>query len=198
MKHRCYKSDYGPGNISFDHIGNYSYEKVGTQDYFEETRNVYQYEYDEYSDTLLVTLIDRLLKGDMSAISEIKDPKEEKKKEYDQGKELQKRLEKLISLDAKDINTWQLEKVKKELEAYQIDERLNRDRESDLKYYSQVLSCIEMKEVRRMKLDHIIKTDELMRQADSLLAQTHIFFEGNDPQNISVTQYQNVIQKIYQ
>ncbi|MDE5587012.1 MAG: hypothetical protein K2I72_01415, partial [Bacilli bacterium] len=105
MKHKCYDSDYGSRNISFDHIENYSYEKVGTKEYFEETRDVYRYEYDEYSDTLLVTLIDRLLDGDMSAISEIKNPKAEKKKESNQGKELQKKLEELISLGAKDINT---------------------------------------------------------------------------------------------
>ena len=108
IKHHCYQSDYAPRDLSFDHIGNYSYKKVGTKEYFEETRDVYLYEYDEYSDTTLVTLIDRLLKGDMSAILEIRNPRIEERS-VDNGDELQKKLEVILSLGMKNISTWQLE-----------------------------------------------------------------------------------------
>lgn len=197
IKHQCYQSDYAPRDLSFDHIGNYSYKKVGTKEYFEETRDVYLYEYDEYSDTTLVTLIDRLLKGDMSAILEIKNPKIKEKK-VDNGGELQKKLENILSLDMKDISTWKLEQVKKELEEYQTNEKLNRDRKSDLEYYSKVLACIDMKEISRRTLDDLIEIEKLMNQVNSLLQQVKPFFEETDKQNVCTNQYQKIIQKIYQ
>lgn len=104
----------------------------------------------------------------------------------------------MSSIEAKDISAWQLEQLRKELEEYQTEKRLNNDRQSDLKYYAQVLSCIHMKEVRRMKLDDIIQANNLMEKANDLLNQVHPFFEENEQQNICVTQYHNIIQKIYQ
>lgn len=197
INHRVHISDYGlPRELSRDHIANYSYEKIGVQEYFEETRDVYQYEYDEYSDTTLVTLIDRLLDGDMSAIAEIKNPKNEERKP-DNGDELQKKLEKVLSLDTKEISTYQLEKIKNEIVEYQTNEKLNRDRKSDLEYYEPVLSCIDMKEVNRMRIDSLIKVDELMNQTRDLINEMKPFFEETNEKNIWADEYQKVIQKIY-
>lgn len=133
----------------------------------------------------------------MSAILEIKNPKIEEKK-VDNGSELQKKLENILSLDIKDISTWKLEQVKKGLEEYQTNEKLNRDRKSDLEYYAQVLSCIDMKEVNRMKMDDMVRIDELMKQGEELLNQMKPFFGETTRQNICTNQYQRVIQKIYQ
>lgn len=201
IKHYCYKSDRCKhDHYDYYHIRNYHetfIKRRDLNDFYGTIVEIYEYEYDEYSDTTLVTLIDRLLRGDMSAILEIKNPKIEEKK-VDNGSELQKKLENILSLDIKDISTWKLEQVKKGLEEYQTNEKLNRDRKSDLEYYAQVLSCIDMKEVNRMKMDDMVRIDELMKQGEELLNQMKPFFEETTRPNICTNQYQRVIQKIYQ
>lgn len=197
ITHHCFKSDYAPRDLDFYHIFNYSYTYVGQKEYFEETRDVYQYEYDEHSDTRLVTLIDQLLEGDLSILPELKNPGKQEEKTDTIGEEIKKKLEQLLLLDTKEISTWQLEKVKKELEKYQTNEKLNRDRLSDLGYYPQVLACIDMKEVSRKTLDELIKIEELMNQVNFLLQQIKPFFQEIDKQNVCTNQYKKVISKIY-
>lgn len=200
IKHYRYKND----RCMHDHYDNYhirnyqSYyiERRDLNDFYSTTVEIYEYDYDEYSDTTLVTLIDRLLAGDMSTILELRNPKEEEKKP-DKGSELQKKLEKMLSLDMKDINTYQLEKIKKELEEYQINEKLNRDRKSDLEYYPQVLACIEIKEVSRMNIDKLQEIENLMIEIESLKNEVKPFFQKAKSKNVTTDQYQKVISKIY-
>lgn len=104
---------------------------------------------------------------------------------------------KILSLDTREINTYQLEKIKNEIEEYQTNEKLNRDRKLDLEYYEQVLSCIDMKEVNRMRIDPLIKVNELMKQTRDLINEMKPFFEETNEKNIWTAGYQKVIQKIY-
>lgn len=201
IKHYHYQSDRcRHDHYDSYHIKNYHetfIKRRDLNDFYGTVLEIYEYEYDEYSDTTLVTLIDRLLKGDMSVILELKNPKIKEKK-VDNRDELQKKLENILSLDMKDISTWKLEQVKKELEEYQTNEKLNRDRKSDLEYYSQVLTCIDMKEISRRTLDDLIEIEKLMNQINSLLQQVKPFFEETDRQNVCTNQYQKIIQKIHQ
>lgn len=197
IKHYCYRDVGCHHNQSA--IFDYHQKWIGKSelnDFYNSEVDIYEYEYNQYLNTTLVILINRLLRDDMSAILEIKNPKENKKKS-DNEQQLQKKIGKILSLDMKDIDILQLEKMKKELEEYQTIEKLNRDRKSDLEYYPQVLSCIMMKEVSKIMLDDLIQIEELMDQVNDLLKQVRPFFEKTDKENICTNQCQKVIQKLY-
>lgn len=187
--HRSFNSDYSP-NISLSHTENYSYNKIGVKEYFEETRDLYHYEFDEYIDTKLVTLIDRLFDGDASAITEILNP-EKQEEEKDEKIELRKKIEKILAVDISEINTWRLEKLAKEIKEYQLNEKLNKNQTSDLEYYPKVLECIEFHEISRCQISQIAKIDELVKQTEQ-------FFKDTNKNSSYNTQYQKIINKLYQ
>lgn len=197
ITHHSFQSDYAPRDLDFNHIFNYSYTYVGTKEYFEETRDVYQYEYDEYSDTRLVTLIDQILKGDLSIIPELNNPRKQDNQKDNTGENIKKKLKQLLSLDTKEISTWQLEKIKQELKEYQTNQKLNSDRKSDIEYYPQVLSCIKITEISRMSIDKIQKIDCLMEEIELLKEEMKPFFEKTISKNVTTDEYQKVISKIY-
>lgn len=80
VKHYRYKNDRCRHNhYDYYHIRNYDetfIKRRDLNDFYGTVIEISEYQYDEYSDTTLVTLIDRLLDGDMSAIAEIKNPRE--------------------------------------------------------------------------------------------------------------------------
>lgn len=61
IKHKEFKSDYSPRFTDESLIRNLQSTYVGEKEYFEETRDVYLYSYDEYIPPYLVELINRLL-----------------------------------------------------------------------------------------------------------------------------------------
>ena len=71
IKHEEYESDHLPrfaGKI----IKNYIHTYTGKEkNYFEETRDIYLYSYDEYKPPYLVKLINQLLNGNSEVIDEI-------------------------------------------------------------------------------------------------------------------------------
>lgn len=69
--HREYRSDYSPRFIDRNLIRNFHATLVGEKEYFEETRDVYLFSYDEYEPPYLIKLIDRLLKEDTTVLEEI-------------------------------------------------------------------------------------------------------------------------------
>ncbi len=71
IEHKEYKSDYAP-RFTNEIIKNFKSTPLGeTKEYFEETRDVYQYTYDEYIPPYLVELINKLLNGNAKALEEI-------------------------------------------------------------------------------------------------------------------------------
>lgn len=187
--HRSFNSDYGPG-VNLSHTKNYSCKEIGKKEYFEETRELYHYEFDKYIDTKLITLIDRLLEGDVSAITEIKKP-EKQEIEKDEKAELRKKIEEILTHDISEIDTWKLEKLKEQIKEYQLNEKLNKNQKSDLEYYPKVLDCIEFREISRCKTEQIAKIDGLVKQMEQ-------FFEGTAKNSSCNTQYQKIISKLYQ
>lgn len=70
--HKEYESDYSPIISKNDIIKNFRSTNTGKQkEYFEETRDICAYSYDEYIPPYLVNLIDELLNGNSDAISKI-------------------------------------------------------------------------------------------------------------------------------
>ena len=69
--HKEYRSTYYPKFIDESLIRNFHSICIGEKEYFEETKDVYLFSYDEYKPPYLTILIDRLLKLDTSAIDEI-------------------------------------------------------------------------------------------------------------------------------
>ena len=71
IKHVEYKSAIIPRFEDKILIRNFQATKVGEKEYFEETKDVFQFSYDEYEPPYLVTLIDKLLDLKPEALSEI-------------------------------------------------------------------------------------------------------------------------------
>ena len=69
--HKEYRSTYYPKFTDESLIRNFHSICIGEKEYFEETKDVYLFSYDEYKPPYLTILIDRLLKLDSSAIDEI-------------------------------------------------------------------------------------------------------------------------------
>ena len=71
IQHEEYESDYSP-RFTDEIIRNFTYTPTGKEkEYFEETRDIYRYSYDEYKPPYLVKLINQLLNGNSKAIDEI-------------------------------------------------------------------------------------------------------------------------------
>lgn len=167
------------------HISNYSDKFIRwykPNDFCSSNEKIYEYSYEEYKDTKLCLLIDSLLKGDISAISEIKNPKLERKKAS--IKKPKKDLSKLLSLPANKIDTKEIEKLKKELEIYQNYLKLNKNRKSEREYYPLVLACIHMVEVERISITKVVEWQTLVQQANNTLEELKPFFTGTNQKDI--------------
>ena len=71
IKHEEYESDYWP-KFTDEIIRNFKYIRTGkVKRYFDETRDIYQYSYEEYKPPYLVTLINQFLDGNPDAIDRI-------------------------------------------------------------------------------------------------------------------------------
>lgn len=71
IEHRQYCSDYGSCIRDEKLVKNFKAVLVGKHEYWEETRNVYKYTYDEYVPSDLVKYIDELLNDYSSSIDKI-------------------------------------------------------------------------------------------------------------------------------
>ena len=71
IEHRQYSSDYGSGIRDEKLVKNFRAVKVGEKEYWEETRDIYRYTYDEYVPSDLVNYIDGLLNNVPSSIDNI-------------------------------------------------------------------------------------------------------------------------------
>lgn len=71
IKHVSFCSDYGAGIKDRRLVKNFSSVLVGEKEYWEETRSVYRYTFDQYVPSELVNYIDGLLNGFSSSIDMI-------------------------------------------------------------------------------------------------------------------------------
>ena len=147
--------------------------------------------YDSTNYTKLVTLINKLLKGETNVIIDLRNPTPEEK--------LDKEKIMLEKIDAKqqELKTAStpivmkgkikdLEECLKELKQIESDKELNKNRKSDLEYYPEVLECITLKEIERIKVTSLVELNELYEKLV-------LFFKPTTSMGIS----QDIDKKLY-
>lgn len=94
----------------------------------------------------------------------------------------------------KEVDIQKLESLKEQLQALQEKEKRNRNRQSDLTYYSQVASCIKKVEVMRMDKQGIVKINDILAEAIQLIEEEiDPFFNEEGKKKMSVAAYQKMI-----
>lgn len=167
IEHKEYESD-SYISIDVNTVKNFMCNLIGKKEYFEEVRDVYFYQYDEYNPPYLVELINRLLKDDSSAIEEILN--------YDISHELSidDKIalvnKEFIKIDSKDI-TKRKEKLK-EIERLLKVQELNKDQQSIEFYYNQLIGLINFDLIDSISISKISRVESFLeiKLNDQLIA----------------------------
>lgn len=161
--HKCYNTTKTPGYFDFEHIRNYK-EKflrwIEYNDFYSSPEEEYEVEYDYYEHDELVNYIDLLLSGDTSSIDLIINLKDKKIDKEDNLLLRQSEIiNKLNNLDNKDIKNElkKLNDIQNELENYKKEKKLNKKQISSINYKENVLDCISLIELGRLKIEDINK-----------------------------------------
>lgn len=139
IKHEEYESDYSP-RFTDEIIRNFTYIPTGKEkEYFEETRDIYHYSYDEYKPPYLVELINKLLNGNSKAIDEILN--------YDisSNSSIDDRIN-IVNQEFTEIDPENIAKRKEKLEELEDllnAKELNKNQQSIDVYYSQLIGLIK-------------------------------------------------------
>ena len=166
-EHKEYESD-SYISIDVNTVKNFMCNLIGKKEYFEEVRDVYFYQYDEYNPPYLVELINRLLKDDSSAIEEILN--------YDISHELSidDKIalvnKEFIKIDSKDI-TKRKEKLK-EIERLLKVQELNKDQQNIEFYYDQLIGLINFDLIDSISISKISRVESFLeiKLNDKLIA----------------------------
>lgn len=167
IEHKEYESD-SYISIDVNTVKNFMCNLIGKKEYFEEVRDVYFYQYDEYNPPYLVELINRLLKDDSSAIEKILN--------YDISHELSidDKIalvnKEFIKIDSKDI-TKRKEKLK-EIERLLKVQELNKDQQSIEFYYDQLIGLINFDLIDSISISKISRVESFLeiKLNDKLIA----------------------------
>ena len=155
IKHEEYESDYSP-RFTNEIIRNYISTSTGKKhEYFEETRNIYRYSYDEYKPPYLVELINQLLNGDSKAIDEILNYDISTKSTIDD------RIN-LVNQEFIKINPENIAKRKeklKELEELLKAKELNKGQQSIELYYSQLIELIKFNLIDSLAISELSRIE---------------------------------------
>ncbi len=139
IEHKTCRSDYDPLFLNDKIIKDYFKTKVGEKEYFEETRNVYLHEYNEYESPYLVHLITRLLSGEAKALYEILN--------YDTSSfiSIDEQI-RLTNLELSSVDITDIEKKKEKLEQLENllkSKELNEKQKSVEEYYQKLLKLLK-------------------------------------------------------
>lgn len=143
--HTEYNTDYAP-TLDESLVRNYKEDFVCEKEYFEETRDVIHYSYDELIPPKLVNLIDRLLNEDPTVIQDIRNYDYKSEKTIDdmieeKNKELENTDEKMY--DKRIVILQELKKLAQ-------DKELNKNQHSTEEYYRRLCSFINCSEQFRI------------------------------------------------
>ena len=133
--HTEYNADYAP-TIDQSLVRNYKENFVCKKEYFEETRDVIHYSYDELIPPKLVTLIDRLLNDDSTAVHDIRNYDYNSEKTID--KMIEEKNKELENTDEKMYNKRIM--ILQELKKLVHDKELNKNQQSTEEYYGRLWS----------------------------------------------------------
>ncbi len=166
ISHYCYESDYELTHdfLQNHDIRNYHFTETGKKkDYFEEIRDIYKIEYDEYEHPLIVDYIDSLINGDTSVIPSLKS--------YSSfthplgaARESEKAVKRtLINYLNKPLEEIEIESLTQSihtLSCLKEDILKNKNQKNVSVYYDDVMKCITLTEVDRIYKDAIRRVEE--------------------------------------
>ena len=158
IEHKVYVSDYEP-RFTNEIIRNFTCTPTGRKkEYFEETRELYQYSYDEYKPPYLVELINQFLNGDSKAIDNILN--------YDIS--TKSTLDDKINLANKEFNKIAPEDISKkkeklkELEDLLKAKELNKKQQSIDLYYAQLIGLIKFDLIDLLPINELVKIETFL------------------------------------
>ena len=165
INHQEFESDYDPV-LKRKMIKNFHKTYVGEKDYFEETRKVYLYSYDEYTPPYLVKLIDLLLQNDIKGLEAILSYDLSPNSSIDE--QIHSVTQEFIKIDN---NQFQQKKEKlKELEELLKLKELNKYQKGIDFYYNRLMQCIHFEWVNSLPMDEQKKVEDFFeKKFDSIL-----------------------------
>ncbi len=158
IKHEEYESDYSP-RFTDEIIRNFTYTPTGkVKEYFEETRDIYRYSYDEYKPPYLVELINQLLNGNSKAIDKILNYDISTKSTIDDRIDLAN--QEFNKIAPEDIIK-KKEKLK-ELEDLLKTKKLNKNQQSIDIYYNQLIGLIKFDLVDSLSISELGRIESFL------------------------------------
>ena len=152
--HREYYNESMPHFIDKSLIFNFHSIYIGEKEYFEETKDIYLFTFDEYEVPYLVKLIARLLKEDSSVLEEILNYKEEEKVAIDE------KINFVNQEYLKESNIFKRKEKLKELESLLNEKDLNKNQQSTYLYYAKLLSFLNFELVDTLSLKDIKRVED--------------------------------------
>ena len=152
--HREYYNESMPHFIDKSLIFNFHSTYIGEKEYFEETKDIYLFTFDEYEVPYLVKLIARLLKEDSSVLEEILNYKEEEKVAIDE------KINLVNQEYLKESNIFKRQQRLKELESLLNEKDLNKNQQSTYLYYAKLLSFLNFELVDTLSLKDIKRVED--------------------------------------
>lgn len=158
IKHEEYESDYSP-RFTDKIIRNFKYTPTGKEkEYFEETRDIYRYSYDEYKPPYLVELINQLLNDNSKVINEIFNYDISTKTTIDDRINLAN--QEFNRIDPENI-TKKKEKLK-ELEDLLKAKELNKNQQNIDAYYNQLIGLIKFDLVDSLSISELGRIESFL------------------------------------
>lgn len=158
IEHKEYESDNGPRLINKP-IKNFNGIYTGKkQEYFEGTREIYLYSYDEYNPPYLVELIDELLNGNSNVIDKILNYDTSTKSTIDD--KINSVNQELIKIRPEDIT--KIKEKLKELEDLLKIKELNKGQQGIELYYNQLLELIKFNLVDSLPIGELNKVESFL------------------------------------
>lgn len=155
LKHRSYDTDC-PNSINKNYIYNYKEDKIGTIDYFEESRDYFHVEYDEIIVPELAILIDDLIDGGLELIPYLLDERKFPESEISDNlkKELLDRETLLNELSSSKYKSYdEIIKLCKEIK--EISGRIvgNSGKERQTSFLPRVKKVVSLTEIDRLDIE---------------------------------------------
>lgn len=158
IKHEEYESDYSP-RFTDEIIRNFTSIPTGKEkEYFEETRDIYRYSYDEYKPPYLVELINQLLNGNSKVIDKILNYDISTKSTIDDRIDLANQEFNKIAPE----NITKKKQKLKELEDLVKAKELNKGQQSIESYYNQLIGLISFNIIDSLSVSELGRIESFL------------------------------------
>ena len=174
--HKCYKTTHRPNEFDYAHIRNYKEKKVGVieyNDFYSMPEDQYLVEYDYYEHSSLVSLIDKLLEGNINVIEEIEKLQELNIQTHIQKEEMElvtEQNEIINNLNTVEINDRakyieKLNQSHKKLNDFQKKKELNKNQIPEIVYCSKILECIKLTKIGIIELIKVLQLQRFFSES---------------------------------